>query len=155
MTLGTAIDNYIKVNDSVLSPSTINAYKSYRKTRFKAFIDLDVGKINYQQMVNEEARNYAPKTVHNAWRLVTAARSNLAVAKYVVYNTLFHIKTHTITAKLLQKLCRLFRQNLSPCKIPRNAVHDKPRISLEVFHCRLGLVLESSVHIATVVSSCG
>lgn len=73
LTLGTAIDNYIKVNDSVLSPSTINAYKSYRKTRFKAFIDLDVGKINYQRMVNEEARNYAPKTVHNAWRLVTAA----------------------------------------------------------------------------------
>ena len=64
LTLGTAIDNYIKVNDSVLSPSTINAYKSYRKTRFKAFMDLDVGQINYQQMVNEEARNYAPKTVH-------------------------------------------------------------------------------------------
>lgn len=73
LTLGTAIDNYIKVNDSVLSPSTINAYKSYRKTRFSAYMDSDVWQINYQQMVNEEARNYAPKTVHNAWRLVTAA----------------------------------------------------------------------------------
>ena len=73
ITLGTAIDNYIKDNDAVLSPATINAYKSYRKTRFKAFMDDDVSAINYQQMVNEEAKLVKPKTVHNAWRLVTAA----------------------------------------------------------------------------------
>ena len=73
LTLGTAIDHYIKDNDSVLSPSTVNAYKSYRKTRFLAYMDSDIWQINYQQMVNEEARNFSPKTVHNAWRLVTAS----------------------------------------------------------------------------------
>ena len=73
ITLGTAIDNYIKDNDAVLSPSTINAYKSYRKTRFKGYMSADVRQINYQRMVNEEARTNAPKTVHNAWRLVTAS----------------------------------------------------------------------------------
>ena len=52
LTLGTAIDNYIKDNDAVLSPSTINAYKSYRKTRFKAFMDEDVSAINYQQAMS-------------------------------------------------------------------------------------------------------
>ena len=73
ITLGTAIDNYIKDNDAVLSPSTINAYKSYRKTRFKGYMSADVEQINYQRMVNEESRTRAPKTVHNAWRLVTAS----------------------------------------------------------------------------------
>ena len=73
ITLGAVIDNYIKDNDAVLSPSTINAYKSYRKTRFKAFMDEDVSAINYQQMINEESKLVKPKTVHNAWRLVTAS----------------------------------------------------------------------------------
>lgn len=73
LTLGTAIDRYIKENDGVLSPSTINAYKSYRKSRFSGFMDKDIGKINYQAMVNEEAKHAKPKTVANAWRLVTPA----------------------------------------------------------------------------------
>ena len=79
LTLGTAIDNYIKDNDAVLSPSTINAYKSYRKTRFKAFMDEDVSAINYQQMINEESKLVKPKTVRNAWRLVTAALAHAKV----------------------------------------------------------------------------
>ena len=77
--LGTAIDNYIKDNDAVLSPSTINAYKSYRKTRFKAFMDEDVSAINYQQMINEESKLVKPKTVHNAFRLVTASLAHAKV----------------------------------------------------------------------------
>ena len=79
LTLGTAIENYIKDNDAVLSPSTINSYQSYRKTRFKGYMDDDVSKINFQQMVNEEAKNYSAKTVHNAWRLVTAALAHAKV----------------------------------------------------------------------------
>lgn len=73
LSLGTAIDNYIKDNDQVLSPSTINAYKSYRKTRFQPYMEMDVSTIPYQRMVNDESKRLKPKTVHNAWRLVTAA----------------------------------------------------------------------------------
>lgn len=73
ITLGTAIDNYIKDNDQVLSPSTVNAYKSYRKTRFQDYMGDGVDAINYQRMVNTEAKLVKPKTVHNAWRLVTAS----------------------------------------------------------------------------------
>ena len=73
ITLGAAVDNYIKDNDAVLSPSTINAYHSYRRTRFKGYMDADVEQINYQRMVNEECKKVAPKTVHNAYRLVTAS----------------------------------------------------------------------------------
>lgn len=73
LSLGTAIDNYIRDNDQVLSPSTINAYKSYRKTRFQPYMNMDVSAIPYQQMINNESKRLKPKTVHNAWRLVTAA----------------------------------------------------------------------------------
>lgn len=79
LSLGKAIDNYIKDNDQVLSPSTLNAYRSYRKTRFQAYMDMDVSKINYQRMVNSEAKGLSPKTVHNAWRLVTASLSHAKV----------------------------------------------------------------------------
>lgn len=79
LSLGTAIDNYIKDNDAVLSPSTVNAYKSYRKTRFKKYMDKDVSEINWQRMVNEESKHVKPKTVHNAWRLVTGALSHANV----------------------------------------------------------------------------
>ena len=71
--LGTAIDKFIKDNDSVLSPSTINGYRSYRKTRFQDYMDCDVHQINFQQMINEEAKSSSPKTVINAWRLVTGS----------------------------------------------------------------------------------
>ena len=67
------MEYYINDNDTVLSPSTINAYKSYRKTRFKGYMDEDVEQINYQRMINEECKKVSPKTVHNAFRLVTAS----------------------------------------------------------------------------------
>lgn len=73
LTLGDAIDRYVKANDKVLSPSTVNAYKSYRKTRFQPYMDKDIGSIPYQTMVNEESKDLSAKTVHNAWRLVTAS----------------------------------------------------------------------------------
>ena len=74
MALGVVIDNYIKDNSEVLSPSTLNIYRSYRKTRFQSYMKKDVAKINYQAMINAEVKEgLSPKTIHNAWRLVTAS----------------------------------------------------------------------------------
>lgn len=73
LTLGTAIDRYVKDSTVALSPSTIKAYKSYRKNRFAKYMDLDIGNIPYQRMVNEEAADISPKTLSNVWRLVTAS----------------------------------------------------------------------------------
>ena len=73
LTLADAIDLFIQRRENVLSPSTINAYKSYRKTRFKGYMDEDVEQINYQRMVNDECKKVTAKTVHNAYRLVTAS----------------------------------------------------------------------------------
>ena len=72
-TLGRVIDKFVDANDAVLSPSTIKAYKSMRKTRFSGYMDRGVGSIDYQRMVNEEAKIVKPKTLANAWRLVTAS----------------------------------------------------------------------------------
>ena len=72
-TLGRVIDKFISANDAVLSPSTIKAYKSYRKTRFSNYMDKSLAKIDYQRMVNDEAKVVKPKTLANAWRLVTAS----------------------------------------------------------------------------------
>lgn len=83
ITLGTAIDNYIESNSNVLSPSTIKAYKSYRKYRFQSVIDKDIATVqNWQKVVNDEAKeNISPKTLANAWRLITASMKaqNIAV----------------------------------------------------------------------------
>ena len=73
ITLGAAIDKYIKSKSNILSPSTLKAYKSYRKYRFEKYLDKDISSINWQRMVNEEARIVKPKTLANAWRLVTAS----------------------------------------------------------------------------------
>lgn len=73
LTLGTAIDRFVKDNSLTLSPSTIKAYKSYRSNRFGKYMGMDIGNIPYQKMVNEEAADISPKTLANAWRLVTAS----------------------------------------------------------------------------------
>lgn len=74
LTLGKAIDDYIESNSKTLSPSTLKAYKSYRKYRFQAVIDKDINSItNWQKIVNDEFDGIKAKTLANAWRLVTAS----------------------------------------------------------------------------------
>ena len=74
MTVGAAIDKFIENNSKVLSPSTIKAYKSYRKHRFQALMGADIGaRINWQKAVNDEYDGITAKTVANAWRLVTVS----------------------------------------------------------------------------------
>lgn len=83
--LGTVIDTYLKDNSNTLSPSTIKSYKSYRKSRFAQYMERDANTINYQQMVNEEcAEKIKPKTVANAWRLVTASLRHYGIPAPVV-----------------------------------------------------------------------
>lgn len=74
MTVGAAIDEFIKSNSRVLSPSTIKAYKSIRKHRFQSVMDKDINaSINWQKVVNDEFDGISAKTVANAWRLITAS----------------------------------------------------------------------------------
>lgn len=79
MTVGTAIDEYIKNNSRILSPSTIKAYKSYRKNRFQSIMGKDISAVNWQKAINTECESVGAKTVANAYRLITAALSSNGV----------------------------------------------------------------------------
>jgi len=74
MTVGAAVDAYIESKSRVLSPSTIRGYKSLRKHRFSDLMRRNLaGRIDWQRAVNEELADVGPKTVKNAWRLITGA----------------------------------------------------------------------------------
>ena len=79
LTLGTAIDKYLKDNGNLISPSTLNGWESYRRTRFKSYMDMDIAAIPYQKMINDELEIVSGKTVTNAYDLV---RHALDYAKY-------------------------------------------------------------------------
>jgi len=72
-TLGMVIDKYIESQSHIMSPSTIKSYKSYRKHRMQAYMDKRIDEIDYQTMVNEEAKVVGAKTVANAWGIVSAS----------------------------------------------------------------------------------
>lgn len=77
LTLDSAIQKYIDSKDSILSPSTIRGYDSVRRKRFQNYSERDISSINWQNAVNEESKLCAPKTLKNAWRLVSSVlRSN-------------------------------------------------------------------------------
>lgn len=71
ITLGAAIDRYIDTRDSILSPSTIAQYRSYRRHHLTEVMDLPVAEIHgWQALINEESKRYAPKTIANLWGLI-------------------------------------------------------------------------------------
>ena len=83
LTLREVLRSYIDNNKNVLSPATIRGYEIIYRNRFLRFQDKLISAIDYQAMVNEEARRLAPKTVVNSWGLVSAA---LAAVDYPVPN---------------------------------------------------------------------
>lgn len=76
MTVGQAIDKYIDSKDTVLSPSTIKNYKLIRNTRFQELMGIPLAALTQeavQRAVNALARQKSPKTVSNAYGLLTAS----------------------------------------------------------------------------------
>lgn len=77
-TFGEACDAYIKNRDSVLSPCTVRVYKSIRKNHLKKLVGKKIDAItkeDVQAAVNAESKNSSPKTVRNAYGLLTAVLS--------------------------------------------------------------------------------
>lgn len=76
ITVGEAVDEYIRGREGILSPSTLKAYHSYREHRFKTLMPRRIGSLSsamVQQAVALESRQTSPKTVRNAWGLVYAS----------------------------------------------------------------------------------
>lgn len=72
--LGDAIDAYLAARTNILSPSTIRSYKSYRGSRFQSCMSWDIrdDSNDWQMAINAELESVGPKTVFNAWHLITA-----------------------------------------------------------------------------------
>lgn len=74
-TVGACIDRYIASRENIRSPSTIYGYKKIRKNNFQNVMSLNIHEITKQQwqkFVNEEAREFSPKTVRNCWGLISS-----------------------------------------------------------------------------------
>lgn len=75
LTLGELIDAYIENRSKVLSPSTINGYKTIRKNRFQTYINKKPSAIkDWQAVIDAETEDdVSPKTIKNSWALVESA----------------------------------------------------------------------------------
>lgn len=71
--LDSFLRGYIDAVTPILSPSTISGYESIYRNRFRDFMSQDIHDINWQDLINDDAKDAAAKTVHNDWGLVTAA----------------------------------------------------------------------------------
>lgn len=81
LTLRDAITAYIEDRSNVLSPVTIRGYECIRDYRFQKVMDQPLTKkIDWQKVVNEEAKEVKAKTLKNAWGLVKSVLENNHIA---------------------------------------------------------------------------
>ncbi len=82
ITLADAIQAYTEAGSGVLSPSTVRGYEGVRKHRFPSLMGRDVHSItrlDAQAAVSQEAKKVSPKTVANAWGLVSTVLKDYGV----------------------------------------------------------------------------
>ncbi|GHU71859.1 site-specific integrase [Clostridia bacterium] len=75
-TVETTLRDYINARNNVLSPSTIRAYDRYTRIFYDSINERDIftlTKEELQKWVNDITPSYKPKSVHNAYGLLTAA----------------------------------------------------------------------------------
>lgn len=76
VTIGQAIDDYIKAKENVISPSTIRGYNIIRRTRLQSLMDVDVSELDSYKMqmaINIDAPNLSRKSISEAKNLVLTA----------------------------------------------------------------------------------
>ena len=73
--LGLLVDNYIESKRNVLSPSTVERYERIRKRHFHRLMTYPADQLTserVQKEINLMSAEYSPKTVRNAYGLITA-----------------------------------------------------------------------------------
>lgn len=81
ITLQEAMDKYIAKRRNTLSPATVRQYMSYARSRFPNYRCQKLSKIRWQQMIDEELETASPKTVKNAWSLVSSSLELVGFSK--------------------------------------------------------------------------
>lgn len=72
LTLREAIDQHIAQNARALSPATVRGYATIKAHRFPGKMDAPLGDVHdWQDEIDDASEALAPKTVANAWGLVT------------------------------------------------------------------------------------
>jgi len=119
-TLGAVVDEYIDLREQVLSPATVKAYRSYRANRFQRYMDRRISTLDrrtLQRMVSEEATQVSPKTVKNAWGLLTAALQEYGVdTDGINLPTVPAAVRPWLTAEEILMFCKVVKGE--PCEIP-------------------------------------
>ena len=75
VSLRAAIDDYINLRETVLSPATIRGYRAIQKNRFPTIIDKPINSISdadFQRAINAEAKRYCAKTLYNSWGFIAS-----------------------------------------------------------------------------------
>ena len=73
--IGQAIDEYVALRSSVLSPGTIREYKRMRKSNMQGIMNIKIDAITQEQIqkeINRESLSHSPKTVRNMHGLLSA-----------------------------------------------------------------------------------
>lgn len=142
--LGAFLDHYIDAKRNVLSPTTITNYEKIRRNNFQRLMIVPVRELTSERMqveINIMAATKSPKTVRNAYGLITAAlamfapeihlRVTLPKKKQVaynlptteqIYNMLNHASENLTTAIMLAAFCGLRRGEIAA--LTSDDVHD-------------------------------
>ena len=75
LTFETALEQYIRSKENILSPSTIRGYRILQRNAYDYINNLTLSKINelvLQKWANHNAIKYASKTINNQFGLITA-----------------------------------------------------------------------------------
>ena len=73
LSLHDAIEEYMNVKGSALSPSTVRGYCTIQRNRFQSIMQKNIYKLtkrDIQLAVNEDLKSVSPKTVHNSYGLI-------------------------------------------------------------------------------------
>lgn len=76
LTVGDAIDRYIESKENVLSPATVRGYRIIREHQLQTIMSCSISELtqdSVQRAVNAEADHSSPKTVRNAYGLLSAS----------------------------------------------------------------------------------
>ena len=76
ITVGEAIDRYIADRDGILSPSTVRGYQIIRNNLLQGIMHKRISKItnsDIQRAINADAKEKSPKTIRNAYTLLSSA----------------------------------------------------------------------------------
>lgn len=107
-TIEKAIEEYIKIKDGVLSPSTIRGYQAILNNSISeiAHIKLtNLSRVRLQSYINELSKTKSPKTVRNIYGLITAV--------YALYAPDYSIGRITLPQKQPPKERALTRQEIT------------------------------------------